>query len=569
MRPAFINLARIEGPKRMQDNKRSASFNILLIYPRFLALSFWNYKATCEVTGARYPAAPLGLITVAALLPDHWNLRLVNRNTEELTEEDIAWADLVMTGGMMAQQIDTLELIDLCQSRGKRVVIGGPDISSSPHVYEQADFLVIGESEEIMKDLVAAIERGDRNGRFEAEKFKTDVTTSPIPRFDLLKFSHYLHIGVQFSRGCPFTCEFCDIIELYGRVPRAKTNEQMLAELESLYQCGYRGHVDFVDDNMIGNKKALKLFLPKLASWLKERNYPFEFSTEASVNLADDNELLRMLRDANFFACFVGIETPDPETLIATSKKQNTRRDLSASIHKIYGAGLFVTAGFIVGFDGEKGSVAKLISSFIEQAAIPVCMVGLLYALPNTQLTRRLSKEGRLYPNHDVIISSDGDQCTLGLNFETQRPRNEILADCQSIVRTIYDPSAYFERVRRVGRALDCTNHKFAGSPAKGLRDTARILWSLGRNKHFAPQFFKMLVDCAIHNPRALPAVIKLSALYLHFGPFSQTVVGMLDQHIAAEVSQWQRLPTLRQKNLAAGHIPSLAAFHAQADMSP
>ena len=564
MRPAFINLARIEGPKQMQD-KKSASFNILLIYPRFLAHSFWNYKATCEVVGARYPAAPLGLITVAALLPDHWNLRLVNRNTEELTEEDIAWADLIMTGGMMAQQIDTLELIDLCRSRGKRVAVGGPDISSSPHVYELADFQVIGESEGIMKDLVAAIERGDRSGKFEAEKFQTDVTTSPIPRFELLKFEHYLHIGVQFSRGCPFTCEFCDIIELYGRVPRAKTNEQMLAELEALYQCGYRGHVDFVDDNMIGNKKALKLFLPKLAAWLKERDYPFEFSTEASVNLADDNELLMMLRAANFFACFVGIETPDSDTLVATSKKQNTRRDLSASIHKIYSAGLFVTAGFIVGFDGEKGSVSKQIASFIDEAAIPVCMVGLLYALPNTQLTRRLTKEGRLHPNHDVIVGSDGDQCTLGLNFETQRPRNEILADCQTIVRTIYNPSAYFERVRKVGRALDCTNHKIPAT-VKGLRDLGRLVWHLGRNRRYALQFWRMMVDCTIHNPRALPSVLKLSALYIHFGPFSQTVVSILDQHMTAEVSPWQRLPSLREKTAAAGRTPSLAALHTQVD---
>ncbi len=275
------------------QNAQASSLNVLLVYPRFLDKSFWNYKATCEATGARYPAAPLGLITLAALLPAEWNLRLINRNTEALTDADIAWADVVMTGGMLMQQFDTLELIDLIQAHGKPVAVGGPDISSSPHVYEQADFKVIGEAEDIIKDLVAAIRRGERQGRFEAEKFQVDVTTSPVPRFDLLKFDHYLHVGVQFSRGCPFTCEFCDIIELYGRVPRAKTNAQMLKELDALYACGYRGHVDFVDDNMIGNKKALKKFLPELVAWQKERGYPFEFSTEASVNLADDDELLR------------------------------------------------------------------------------------------------------------------------------------------------------------------------------------------------------------------------------------------------------------------------------------
>src|SRR5687768_6815862 len=288
------------------QNVQVPSPNILLVYPRFIDKSFWNYKATCEAIGARYPAAPLGLITLAAMLPSDWNLRLVNRNTEELTDADIAWADIVMTGGMHAQRADTLAVVKLLQARGKPVAVGGPDISSSPHVYAKADFKIIGEAEDIIKDVIAAIQRGERSGTFEAEKFQVDVTKSPIPRFDLLKFDHYLHVGVQFSRGCPFTCEFCDIIELYGRVPRAKTNAQMLAELDALYACGYRGHVDFVDDNMIGNKKRLKQFLPELIAWQKRMRYPFEFSTEASVNLADDDQLLGMLSQANFFAVFVG-----------------------------------------------------------------------------------------------------------------------------------------------------------------------------------------------------------------------------------------------------------------------
>jgi radical SAM superfamily enzyme YgiQ (UPF0313 family) len=527
---------------------QASSFNILLVYPRFLDQSFWNYKATCEAIGARYPAAPLGLITLAAMLPSDWNMRLINRNTEQVTDEDIAWADIIMTGGMMAQQLDTLELIDLFQRHGKPVAVGGPDISSSPHVYAQADFKVIGEAEDIIKDVIAAIRRGERSGTFEAEKFQVDVTKSPIPRFDLLKFDHYLHIGVQFSRGCPFTCEFCDIIELYGRVPRAKTNAQMLTELDALHACGYRGHVDFVDDNMIGNKKALKKFLPELIAWQKDRGYPFEFSTEASVNLADDDELLRMLTAANFFAIFVGIETPDPATLVVASKKQNTRRDLVASINKIYSAGIFVTAGFIVGFDGEKAGAGRAISTFIEEAAIPICMVGLLYALPNTQLTRRLAKEGRLFPNHDVIVGKDGDQCTLGLNFETTRPRQEILRDCQTIVHDIYTAKAYFARVRRVGLALDCSQHRTPLSPKKGLSDLFGVISALTRAPGAGREFWRTLIHCAIRNPSAIMPVIKLSALYLHFGPFSRTVAGLLEQHIADPLSQWQRLPVLRQQ---------------------
>jgi len=367
--------------------------NVLLIYPRFDGDTFWNFAETCEIFGARYPAAPLGLITLAALLPAAWSLRLVNRNTETLTDVDLQWADLVMTGGMLPQQLDSLEIVDLCRKHGKPVAVGGPGVTSSPHMYRSANFQVLGEAESIIGKFVEAWESGAREGVFEAPKFQADVSSSPIPRFDLLKFEQYLHIGVQFSRGCPFTCEFCDIIELYGRVPRTKTTPQMLVELDTLYRLGYRGHVDFVDDNLIGNKKAVKAFLPELKAWQEARDWPFEFTTEASINLADDPNLLILLRDANFVGVFVGIESPDPATLVAMRKKQNTRRSIPESIHKIYAAGLFVTAGFIVGFDSETGSMAEGMVEVIEEAAIPVCMVGLLYALPNTQLTRRLARK--------------------------------------------------------------------------------------------------------------------------------------------------------------------------------
>ena len=227
---------------------------VLMIYPKFVPNSFWNYTEACELVGAKYPAAPLGLITVAAMLPKHWDIRLVNRNTEQLTDADLDWADLVMIGGMLNQQPDAIYLIDFAHLHGKPVCVGGPDVSSSPHLYADADFQVIGEAEQVIEDFIAAWESGERKGVFIAEKFKIDVTQSPMPRYDLIKFDHYLFIGVQYSRGCPFTCEFCDIIELYGRVPRTKTNDQIIAELQALYDYGYRGHVDFVDDNFIGNK---------------------------------------------------------------------------------------------------------------------------------------------------------------------------------------------------------------------------------------------------------------------------------------------------------------------------
>ena len=518
---------------------------VLMIFPRFNTNSFWNYRATCELKGARYPAAPLGLITVAALLPQSWEVRLVNRNTETLGEADLEWADLVMTGGMLFQQPDTLRIIEMCRMRRKPVVVGGPDATSTPEIYNRANFQVLGEAEEIMKDFVAAWRSGAERGVFRAPMGQTDVTKSPTPRFDLLKLEDYLHVGIQFSRGCPFNCEFCDIIELYGRVPRTKSNEQVLAELDALYALGHRGHVDFVDDNLIGNKKALKKFLPDLQRWLNKRKFPFEFTTEASINLADDPELLRALSAANFFGIFVGIESPDTDTLVLMRKKQNTRRSLQESISRIYSAGIGVFAGFIVGFDSENASIADAMIECIEDTAIPVCAVGLLYALPATQLGRRLLREGRLFSGYDGPSPEDeGDQCTAGLNFETKRSRRDVLADYRAVLDAVYDPAAYFGRVRRVGRMLKRGKRRLKAPLRYVLRDArgfGRLVWRLpNAGPGTARQFWMMALDCAIHNPRALPFLFMLSGLYLHYGPFSRQVIGQIDRQIEdIDLGRW------------------------------
>jgi radical SAM superfamily enzyme YgiQ (UPF0313 family) len=521
----------------------TTSPNALLVFPKFSPNSFWNLQAVCDVWGARCPAPPLGLITLAALLPSSWNLRLVNRNAEELTDADLAWADLVMTGGMLPQYNDAQVIIEMCRTRGKPVVVGGPDAMSRPDVYREADFLVLGEAEGLIDQFVAAWSTGATTGVFEGEKFQVDVTKSPTPRFDLLNFRHYLYIGVQFSRGCPFNCEFCDIIELYGRVPRAKTNEQMLTEIDTLYRLGHRGHVDFVDDNLIGNKKALKRFLPALIAWQQEHSYPFWFSTEASINLADDAELLRMMREANFFLIFVGIESPDPSTLISMQKKQNTRRSLADSIHRIYQAGMVVIAGFIVGFDNETASVAEGMADCIKATSIPVCTVGLLTALPNTQLTRRLEKEGRVLP----VTLSDGDQCTVGLNFITLRPRRDVLADFRAILKAIYHPRAYFERVRTVGRMLDrpVVPQKFSASSAwRDLKAFARLIrWMTFRRTDLRPYFWRTVVDCLRHKPRNIETVLLNCAFYLHLGSFAQFLIADLDRKIQALDDEAVRQP--------------------------
>lgn len=534
-----------------------AQTRVLMAVPRFSSGSFWNYGKTCDLLGAKYPAAPLGLITVAAMLPKDWDIRFIDGNTGDLTDADIAWADMVMTGGMLPQQFDTVTIMERVQKVGRLVVIGGPDAASSPDVYAAADFLVLGEAEGILDSFVAAWLAGERKGRFEAEKFQADVTTTPTPRFDLLNLKDYLHVGVQFSRGCPFTCEFCDIIELYGRKPRTKMNGQMLAELDAVLRLGYRGHVDFVDDNLVGNKKALKAFLPDLIAWQKRNGYPFEFSTEASINLADDADLLEMMRQANFFALFVGIESPDPETLRQMQKKQNTRRSIPESIHKLYRAGMFVTAGFIVGFDNEKDGVGDGIVQLIEDSAIPVAMVGLLYALPNTQLTRRLEKEGRLHPTHDVDSGGvEADQCTAGLNFDTIRPRRDALVDFLEVVDRSYAPEAYFGRVRQVGRALVIKAPGGRIALRDLPRDLGRLLWlAIGLSRGSSQvrwQFWKTLLDTALHNPKAVKPVISMMALYAHLGPFSQFVRERISLQIAdIDEGRWERPPPLDAEYLA------------------
>ena len=534
--------------------------NVLLIAPRFSGRSFWNFTAACEIYGARFPAPPLGLLTVAALLPPAWQCRLVNRNTEELCDADLDWADLVMTGGMLPQQADALRVIELAQRHGKPVAVGGPDVTSSPEAYRIADFRVLGEAEGIIGEFIAAWDSGVRSGTYTAEKFTADVTKTPIPRFDLLTPSHYTYFGVQFARGCPFKCEFCDIIELYGRVPRTKTPQQMLAEIDRVYDLGYRGTLDFVDDNFIGNKKAVKAFLPHLIAWQRAHGYPFAFSTEASINLADDDELLKLMRQANFFTIFVGIESPDGDTLVSMQKKQNTRRELADSVHKIYRAGMFVNAGFILGFDSEKGSVAEAMIDCIEATAIPFAMVGLLYALPTTQLTRRLAREGRLFATADSVQLADaagaGDQCTAGLNFATLRPRRDILADYRRVLASIYEPTAYYGRVCRLMQLLDRPVLDRSRNPGTrqailalldDLRLLSRLVWRIATRQPMAlGPFCKSFAATARGNPRALGELGILAAFYLHLGPFARFVIAAVDRQIAElDGGDWRPPPAV------------------------
>lgn len=511
---------------------------VLMIQPKFMGGSFWSFETTSRMYGAEYPMPPLGLATVAAMLPADWDVTIRDRNIEEVGEADIAAADLIMTGGMLPQRKDILEVVAMAQALGKKVAAGGPDIMSSPQVYEHVDFLVVGEAESVIDAFIEAWRAGVEKQRFDAEKFQADVTASPIPRFDLLNREKYLQMTVQYSRGCPFTCEFCDIIELFGRRPRTKTNAQILEELDAIYALGYRGHVNFVDDNLIGNKKAVKQFLPELIRWQEEHNYPFDFSTEASLNIADDGELMGMMSKAGFLGIFIGIESPDPEILKATKKKQNTKRNIADSVHKVYENGMAVMAGFIIGFDEEKGPVGDAVVELIEDCAIPIAMVGLLYALPETQLTRRLAAEGRLRESDHTTIdtSASADQCTQGLNFETLRPREEILTDFRTVIARTYDERAYHLRVRRMAdlmRFPDANIDVFRSGLLKNIAMFLRLSWHAGvRAERGKRLYWGTLWHALKRDPATFEAVFLSLAAYTHTGPFARSVLKAIDGKI-------------------------------------
>ena len=521
---------------------------ILLVNPRFNANSFWSMRGTVELMGAVCLAPPLGLITIAAMLPAHWQCRLIDRNAEELSDDDILKADLVMSGGMLPQEPDLLAIMARCASLGVPICVGGPAPTSTPDVYAHADYLVVGEAESVIADFIAAFERGDRDIRFTSPKFKADVTTTPVPRFDLLKLRNYAWVNLQFSRGCPFTCEFCDIIELYGRAPRTKQTEQMLGELDRLYATGYRGHVDFVDDNLIGNKKQIKKFLPHLIAWQEKRGFPFKLSTEASLNLSDDPELLTMMREAGFFALFTGIETPDEETLVHMQKKQNTRRGIGDSVHRINEAGIYVVAGFVVGFDTEAGSVARSMIDCIRETSVPTATVSLLTALPNTQLTRRLGRENRLLDQFRRTMTESGDMCTAGLNFETLRPRREIMTDYRDVVAQTYHPTEFFYRVRTLSEHLKPARLKRKLHLRNALREAiafARLSAIMTfKYPELRREFWFTVSYAARRNIATVEAVVRNISHYVYLYPFSQYLVRTVEERLAdLDAGKWMAQP--------------------------
>ncbi len=507
----------------------------LLIHPKFSPYSFWNFVEVSKIVGAKYLAAPLGLMTVAALLPQEWEIKLIDTNVEPLLDEHFDWADLVFTGGMLPQQIGILDIITLSHQRNKPVVVGGPDPTSQPYLYKSADYLVLGEGEVTIPIFLNDLANGNKCGEYITSEY-ADMTKAVVPRFDLINFDNYVHLNIQFTRGCPFNCEFCDIVELYGRKPRSKTPEQMVREIQTLYDLNYRGHIDIVDDNFIGNKKQVKETLRAIKVWSARNNYPFYYGTEASINLADDDELLELMRDVDFRLVFTGLETPEDEVLEKVNKKINMNRSIIEATKKISSYGMVVNAGFIIGFDNENGQTAKRMDEFIQDTGICVAMLGLMYALPNTKLTRRLQQEGRLFEEFSVFTDNNTqiDQASSGLNFITLRPRKDILRDFVEVISYIYNPEHYYERVITTCLNLKVTNkykHNFKKT-LKNLRSFSRILRNVGFNRTTGKFFWKMFFTVLIKNPKAIEWGVSLSAMFIHFYKHSNFVVGLTNQQI-------------------------------------
>jgi len=518
--------------------------NALLIYPQFPD-TYWSFKHALRFVGKRAAQPPLGLMTLAALLPGEWNKRLVDCNVERLRKRDLDWADVVLLSGMHIQKESLVAVAERCRVHGLRTVVGGPITSSVPAAELKADHIVIGEAESLIARLARDLELGTANPVYEAAE-RPAMTTSPLPDLSLIKMNRYSTMTVQYSRGCPFNCEFCDIIEIYGRRPRTKGVAQVLAELDQLHAAGWRDAVFIVDDNFIGNKTGAKELLAALAVWRNENQGGFAFSTEASLNLAEDTELMQLMRDAGFKSVFLGIETPDVRGLIATNKLQNTRRSLLESVAMIQSYGIEVMGGFILGFDTDREDIFDRMVEFIQASGIPIAMVGLLQAMPGTQLFRRLGGEGR------IVDAGGGDNTSPRLNFLPRMDATKLIEGYRSVLKRIYACEPYYERVKLYLTRTQPKPHK----PARGEKPTSQTRWLttrnmralvlsivrqgvLGRSKW---SYWKFLAAAATRYRHCFATAMTLAVMGYHFEVITRKVSKAMDATVAAQLSHASKM---------------------------
>jgi radical SAM superfamily enzyme YgiQ (UPF0313 family) len=494
----------------------------LFIYPEFPE-TFWSFKHALSLLGKKSAFPPLGLLTVSAMLPKTWERRLVDMNVRPLRDSDIEWADMVFASAMQVQKNSLRHVIDLCNARGKKIVVGGPYAAICPDELTGADHIFIGEAENTVPVFIEELERGEAKPIYRTDE-RPSLNCSPIPDFHLAELDLYSDMSVQYSRGCPFQCEFCDIIEIYGRIPRTKSNEQLLAELDALRAAGWNKDVFIVDDNFIGNKRNVKSLLPKLAEWSERLGHPFCFITEASVNVADDDALLDLMRQANFTRIFIGIETPVEASLKEAQKGQNTRRDLTESVRKVQSYGMEVMGGFIVGFDNDPEDIFQRQIDFIRESAIPLAMVGLLAAVPTTQLWRRLEREGRL-----ITLDWQGNNTDCALNFIPKMDSAQLIEGYKRILRTIYSPSEYYDR------ALVCLERIIRDSAPKPRADAVslndiislgRLVLRLGVRDSARIEFWRYMRRVITRHREKFEHAVVLAAMGYHLRKLTETNCG-------------------------------------------
>jgi len=413
---------------------------VLLIYPE-CETTFWSFEYALPFVSRKAACPPLGILTVAGMLPEEWEINLVDMNVRRLKTRDFKGVDLVFVSAMLIQRHSTLEVLKKCSLEGKKVVVGGPLFTSCPDDFiDLADYLVLNEAEVTMRSFLEDLKKGKPKKLYTSDEHP-DLSITPLPRWDLIDIDDYQTLMIQCSRGCPFNCEFCDITNLFGRRPRVKSSRQIISELEAVYDAGWRGPMFFVDDNFIGNKKEIKKILVDLISWMDSKDNPFTFTTEASVNLADDEELIDLMARAGFDALFIGLETPNEASLMECGKKQNCKRDLVDAIKRFQASGFQILGGYIVGFDSDDETIFSRQIDFIQESGVVTAMVGLLNAPPNTRLWHRMKAENRL------IDSSSGDNTDGSMNFVPKMDKEKLIEGYRGIIKTIYSPRVFHERV--------------------------------------------------------------------------------------------------------------------------
>ena len=485
--------------------------NILLVYPRYPD-TFWSFRHALRFISKKASLPPLGLLTVASMLPREWEQRLIDMNVRPLKDEALQWADYVFISAMAVQRESAREVIDRCKRMGVKTVAGGPLFTAAHEEFDDIDHLVLNEAEKTLAPFVEDLRKGSPQHCYTTREWP-DLKKTPIPRWELLTMKDYVSMNIQYSRGCPFKCEFCDIIVLNGRVPRTKGREQIVAELASLYDHGWRGPVFFVDDNFIGHRKKLRAeILPAITQWMEERNFPFSFFTEASIDLSDDEELMQLMVTAGFDTVFVGIETPHEESLTECSKLQNKNRDLVASVKKIQQHGLQVMGGFIVGFDNDPPSIFERQINFIQKSGIVTAMVGMLNAPRGTRLYKRLHKENRL------VHAPTGENTDCSINFVPKMGYETLVAGYEKVVKTIYTPSNYYKRIRTFFR--DYNRPPGQQSPPldfRYLKAFLKSLWLLGIRGRERFQYWRLLVSTLLRRPRSINLAVTLAIYGFHF----------------------------------------------------